>query len=304
MIIQEGRLVVTNQTLTTEERIQNYYDNLWSVGKEFGERFIDVGFHFGYYEKGIINEIKAIQNMNRHIGILLGLSDDRSYEVLEAGCGIGATTRYLAKQYPKCRFTGISLGIKEIEIAQQIQKQHNIQNTRFFTGNYTKTDFQTGSFDRAFALESFVYAVRKKDVCLEISRILKPGGRFLIIDGFFPKDLPPNSFLKNNYMLLLSKRALPGIITLQEVQLHLQSAGFTDIVIHDLSKNISLHYLFGGLVDTFKNLVVTESKQLFWRLKGKKSADTDKIIGGAGFIEMLLGLTRNLGYYAIVATKH
>lgn len=294
---------MTDQMLTMEEKIQNYYDNLWSVGKEFGERFIDVGFHFGYYEKGVINETKAIQNMNRHIGLLLGLDDGRSYEVLEAGCGIGATTRYLAKQYPKCRFTGISLGTKEIEIAQQIQKQQNIQNTRFLTGNYNRTDFQTGSFNHAFALESFVYAVRKKDVCLEISRILKPGGRFVIIDGFFQKDLPPNSFLKNNYMLVLSKRALPGVITLQEVQSHLKSAGFTDIVIHDLSMNIALHYLFGGLFVTFKNLVVTESKQLFLRLKGKKSTDTDKIIGGVDFIEMLLGLTKIFGYYAIVATK-
>jgi hypothetical protein len=49
--------------------------------------------------------------------------------------------------------------------------------------------------------------------------------------------------------------------------------------------------------------VSTEVKQLINKVKGKINEDTDKIIGGAGFLEMLLGLTKNLGYYAIVATK-
>ena len=287
----------------SEEKIQNYYDNLWSVGKKFSDQFIEVGFHFGYYEKGVINNIDAIQNMNKYVGRLLGLESKKSLHILEAGCGIGATSRYLAKKYPDCHFTGISLGTKEIEIAKKFQAEQNLTNIQFLSGNYNKTQFQNGSFDHVFALESIVYAVSKKDVACEISRILKPGGTFVIIDGFFPKDLTPNSFLKKSYELLLIKRAIPGVISLQEMQSHLKSAGFTDIIIHDLSKNISFHYIFGGLFTSLQALVTAEIKQLKSKIKGKKTTDTDKIIGGAGFIEMLLGITKNLGYYAIVATK-
>jgi cyclopropane fatty-acyl-phospholipid synthase-like methyltransferase len=103
----------------SEEKIQRYYDNLWSVGKKFNQKFLDGGFHFGYYEKGVVNYRQAIQNMNKYIDGLLGLAHTQGFDVLEAGCGIGATSRYLAKKYPECHFTGISLGIEEIEIAKK-----------------------------------------------------------------------------------------------------------------------------------------------------------------------------------------
>ncbi|HWR63473.1 MAG TPA: methyltransferase domain-containing protein [Candidatus Thermoplasmatota archaeon] len=288
---------------TTEEKIQRYYDNLWSVGKKFNQKFIDGGFHFGYYEKGVLNYRTAIQNMNIYIGRLLGLGTGQTCHVLEAGCGIGATSRYLAKKYPSCHFTGISLGTEEIELAKKIQKEQHLTNIEFISGNYNNTEFKDHSFDRVFALESIVYAVNKKDVINEVSRILKPNGKCVIIDGFFPKNQPSSTFLKNAYMLTLSKRSIPGVISLQEIQSYLKSAGFTDIIIHDLSKNISKHYFFGGFFGSLKGLLSAEVKRLSNKVKGKTNEDTDNIIGGAGFLEMLLGITKNLGYYAIVATK-
>jgi ubiquinone/menaquinone biosynthesis C-methylase UbiE len=287
----------------SEEKIQRYYDNLWSVGKKFNQKFIDGGFHFGYYEKGVINYRQAIQNMNKYISGLLELGTGHALDILEAGCGIGATSRYLARQHPECHFTGISLGIEEIELAKKLQKDQNLKNIKFISGNYNNTGFKNNSFDRTFALESIVYAVNKKDVINEISRILKPSGKVVIIDGFFPKNQPSSSFLKSAYMVLLSKRSIPGIVSLQEIQSYLTSAGFTDIIIHDLSKNIGKHYFFGGFFVSLRGLVSAEIKRLINKVKGKTNEDTDKIIGGAGFMEMLLGITKNLGYYAIVATK-
>jgi ubiquinone/menaquinone biosynthesis C-methylase UbiE len=288
---------------TTEEKIQRYYDNLWSEEKKFNQRFLDGGFHFGYYEKGVMNYETAILNMNRYIGGLLGLGEQQAYDVLEAGCGIGATTRYLAKRYPKSRFTGISLGTEEIELAKKIQKRENLSNITFHSGNYKNTGFKDSSFDRVFALESIVYAIKKEEVINEISRILRPTGKVVIVDGFFPKHQPSSAFLRDAYALLLTKRSIPGVISLQAMQSYLTSAGFTDIIIHDLSKNISRHYLFGGFFVSLRGLLSSEYQGLRNKAKGKTNEDTDKIVKGAGFLEMLLGLTKNLGYYAVVATK-
>jgi len=289
--------------INPEEKIQHYYDNLWSVGKDFGQRFIDGGFHFGYYEKGVMNYPSAIQNMNRHLEEMLGLDTNQIFKVLEAGCGIGATSRYLAKKYPKSHFTGISLGTEEIELAKKITQEQNLSNIQFLTGNYNNTGFPNNSFDCIFALESIVYAIKKEDVIKELSRILKPQGKCVIIDGFFPRHYPSSSFLKHAYHLMLMKRSIPNVITLKEMQSSLASAGFTDIVIHNLSKNISFHYIFGGFFVSLRGLVYAEAKRIAGRIKGKTNQDTDTIIKGAGFLEMLLGVTKNLGYYAIVATK-
>jgi len=286
-----------------EEKIQHYYDNLWSVGKDFGQRFIDGGFHFGYYEKGVMNYPDAIQNMNRYIGELLELKTDQALQVLEAGCGIGATSRYLAKKYQKSHFTGISLGTEEIELAKKITQEQNLSNIQFLSGNYNNTGFPNNSFDRIFALESIVYAIKKEDVIKELSRILRPQGKCVIIDGFFPKHHPSSSFLKRAYHLMLMKRSIPNVITLNEMRSFLDSAGFTDIVIHNLSKNISLHYFFGGFFVSLRGLIYSEAKRISDRDKEKINQDTDILIKGAGFLEMLLGVTKNLGYYAIIATK-
>jgi len=287
----------------SEEKIQHYYDNLWSVGKKFNKKFLDSGFHFGYYEKGVVNYRQALQNMNKYIGNLLDLGNGQPLQILEAGCGIGATSRLLAKQHPECRFIGISLGKEEIEIAKKLQKEQHLTNMQFFTGNYNNTGFENNSFDRVFALESLVYAVNKTDAVREISRVLKPQGKFVIMDGFFLKNPPSNSFLKNAYAILLAKRSIPGIITLQEIQAYLKAASFEQIVIHDLSKNISKHYVFGGFFISLQGLFSAEIKRIKTRWKKEPNQDTDKIIGGAGFMEMLLGLTKTLGYYAVVATK-
>jgi SAM-dependent methyltransferase len=173
----------------------------------------------------------------------------------------------------------------------------------FISGNYTKTGFLDNSFDYAFAVESVVYALNKKDVVNEISRVLKPGGRFVIIDAFLTKDRPLNSFLQNAYMLDLQKRSIPGFISLREIRMHLESSGFSDISIHDLSKNVMVFYFFGGFLFSFKGVLSAEIKRLMNRWEKKSDEDADKMVSGAAFIEMLLGATKKIGYYAITATK-
>jgi len=271
--------------------------------KKMSHQYPQVGFHFGYYEKGVIKYKEAVQNMNDYAGRLLGLENGQSLKIFDAGCGIGATSIYLAKKYPACHFTGLSLGTEEIELAKKLQKEQNLKNMIFLSGNYTKTAFHDNSFDDAFAIESVVYALNKKDVVNEISRVLKPGGKFVIIDAFLTKDPPSNSFLQNAYMLDLQKRSIPGFISLQEIRMHLESAGFSDIVMHDLSKNIMWYYFFGGFFFGFRNLFSSEMKRLTHRWKIKSDEDADKIMLGADFVELLLGATKKIGYYAITAIK-
>jgi ubiquinone/menaquinone biosynthesis C-methylase UbiE len=286
-----------------EENIRQYYDNFWSVGRQKSHQYLTYGFHFGYFEKGIIKHEEAIRNMNDFIGRLLCLETGQPLKIFDAGCGVGATSRYLSKKYPQSHFTGISLGSHEIELAKKIQKEQNIKNAVFLVGNYTETGFLDSTYDGAFALESFAYATSKKDVACEISRVLKPGGKLVIIDGFLTKDLPLNSFMQNAYMVDLKKRALPGYASLREMRTYLESAGFTDIIIRDISKNIFWNYLFSGFIYNMFPLFSSEIKRaISWR-KRKKDEASDKIMKGADFVELLLGITKKTGYYALTATK-
>lgn len=285
----------------SEKKIQDYYDNLWA--NEIYKKNIDVGYHYGFYDKGFITFYDAVQNMNNYIGTLLGLSLEESLKILDVGCGVAATSRYLAKKYPNCHFTGISLGAEEIKLAQKRQKEQQIENVNFFSRNYTNTRFQNNSFDNAFAIESIVYAVNKKDVVTEISRILKHDGKFLIIDAFLKKNPPWNPFLNNLYDLDLQKRAVPTFITLQEIISILESVGFSDITVHDLYKIIKAYYFFGGFLYSVIHLFSSQIKRLIYPEKISFDKDSNQIMLGAALIELLLGVTKKLGYYSITAKK-
>ena len=285
----------------SEKKIQDYYDDLWA--NEIYQKNIDVGYHYGFYDKGFITFYDAVQNMNNYIGTLLGLSLEESLKILDVGCGVAATSRYLAKKYPNCHFTGISLGTEEIKLAQKRQKEQQIENVHFFSRNYTNTRFQNNSYDNAFAIESIVYAVNKKDVVSEISRILKHDGKFIIIDAFLKKNPPWNPFLNNLYDLDLQKRAVPTFITLQEIISILESAGFSDITVHDLYKIIKAYYFFGGFLYSFIHLFSSQIKRLIYPEKISFDNDANQIMLGAALIELLLGVTKKLGYYSITAKK-
>jgi ubiquinone/menaquinone biosynthesis C-methylase UbiE len=211
--------------------------------------------------------------------------------------------RYLSKKYPQSHFTGISLGSNEIELAKKMQKQQNIRNAKFLLGNYTNTKLPDNFFDAAFALESVSYATSKQDVISEISRVLKPGGRVVIVDGFLNKGLPLNSLMQHAYMVDVKKRGHLSYASIREIRMYLESAGFTDITTRDLSKNIMGYYLFGGFFYGLFYFLSSELKRLIFHRKGKSDKDSYKKIKGVDFIELLLGATKKTGYYAIIATK-
>ena len=186
-----------------ERKIREYYDNIWSPPILIRDRVDNplLGFHYGFYEKGIKNREEAAINMNDYVGRLLNL-DNRKGRIIDLGCGIGSTIIYLAMKYPNIKFFGITLATSEINFAEKLQREKQVKNAEFILGNFVKTNFSDEYFDGVYALESFCYALNKKYLCNEMKRILKSGGKLVIIDGFF-KDNSLTSFMQIFYKSLL-----------------------------------------------------------------------------------------------------
>lgn len=56
-----------------------------------------LAIHFGYYKKGIKTLKEAIMYMNDYVAELLLLKNKKGFHILDAGCGVGGTSIYLAK---------------------------------------------------------------------------------------------------------------------------------------------------------------------------------------------------------------
>jgi ubiquinone/menaquinone biosynthesis C-methylase UbiE len=206
-----------------------------------------LGIHHGFYERGIRTVTEAELNMNNYVGRLLDLDELNKTEgkVLDAGCGFGGTSIYLAKRYHNIKFVGINLVSRQVYLAKKLAREKGVDsNTEFITGDYCETGLLDNFFDYVFALESACYSIDKKKFIQEVARVLKSNGKFVILDGFVTKKNLP-MFLQVAYKYYCDIWLVSDFIILEDFLSNLKSAGFDDFEVKDITNNIFLfHFIW------------------------------------------------------------
>lgn len=144
----------------------------------------------GYYEQArIVNkQIQEIQALN----------------VLELGCGKGVNSIFLAGQNPNVNFFGVDL--TPLHISYALKKSQDLKNVRFAIGNFQELNFiEDQSFNIIFEVESICHATNMQMLFNEAYRILKPGGRLIVIDGFRGKNFSQSSSELQTAAVLVEK---------------------------------------------------------------------------------------------------
>lgn len=175
---------------------QKVIDYFSSLESKLGYDLILGGVkHFGYYpsSKMDIPEKKA-QTLTMDL-VAKKLSLNSKDTILEAGCGQGYTTTYLAKKYG-CKAIGITITPFEVEKATIVAKKRGIADkVKFYQMDYAKTNFPDNYFSVIYTLESFVHAYDMKKTLKELKRILKPGGRIVFFEYSIATDKEIGDFM-------------------------------------------------------------------------------------------------------------
>ena len=161
----------------TREGILEYY---WGEHIHLGY-YNDAERKMGYKRKNFIQaKYDFIDEMAKFAGIGFE-TNDKSLKILDVGCGIGGTSRYLERSIgDKATVTGITLSPNQVERATSLAKDRGINNVNFQVMDALNMDFPDNSFDVVWACESGEHMPDKKRYVDEMARVLKPGGRIVI----------------------------------------------------------------------------------------------------------------------------
>jgi cyclopropane fatty-acyl-phospholipid synthase-like methyltransferase len=284
--------------VSREEKVIWYYEQ--SKMKEWWKANQTYAFHYGYYEKGFRSHRDAILHMNDVVWAMLGLDGRKPLQILDAGCGVGGTSIYLAEKYPPVTFTGISLTPYEVQFAKQLATQRKVAgNTRFLMRNFCSTEFADESFDGIIALESMIYARDTKTFCEEMCRVLKPGGRLVIFDGFrTQKHLSP--LMTRVYHHWLSGRAIDDLVSIDDCGDILTELKFRQVTTTDISSRTAASQLRGVVVGLpFFFSILMKSIVSF----NHYARSDDSFYMGVSFCGGLLAVSGFTKYYAVTAVK-
>jgi 2-polyprenyl-3-methyl-5-hydroxy-6-metoxy-1,4-benzoquinol methylase len=164
-----------------ESHIKDHYNSanltqkiktaLLKVGKNLSELEVkDLSPIDQLHTGGVVSSIKLLKKAD-----LLP-----NAKVLDAGCGIGGSSRLLAEQF-NCRVTGLDLADKFIEAARfltQCTKQEN--NINFQQGSVLDLPFEDNTFDAILCQHILMNIENKSKAFKEFFRVLKPNGKLIL----------------------------------------------------------------------------------------------------------------------------
>ena len=106
-----------------------------------------------------------------------GWSNFEPATVLDAGCGRGDYTVYLAQRYPSARVTGVDENEELIARNRETISRMGLENVTFEVGDLTKIKRER-AYDLVIAIDVLEHIERQRDALEQLAGALQEGGRF------------------------------------------------------------------------------------------------------------------------------
>ena len=266
----------------------------------------DFNMHFGYWRRGM-NPFKReamLLETNRQILSRLGLTADQPARIADLGCGTGATARTAVGLMPKLLVDAVTIAPIQVSIGSALNaKLPRGDAITMHCADFAHTPLPSAQYDAVYLLESACHAEgsTKAELLREAFRLLKPGGRLIIVDAMLRRALPTQG-LFSRLMNFIYRRwclswAVPEMCRLDLLPDALATEGFEVITLEDWSWNIApsvAHVPLFSCYFAIIELIKARGSLPTWRWRHILAA----------LLTPLLGLNRStFAYAAVVARK-
>lgn len=280
-----------------KQEIIEYYSEAGMDYEPWSRRF---NMHFGYYRWGLnpFNREQMLDEMNRQIIDRLDLDLAKGNQLIDLGCGVGTSARYAITHFPNTRVIAATLVPWQIDLGRQLSADPVYQDRlQFELMDYCDLALEPETVDGAYAIESACYDVgkAKRAFLTEALRVLKPGARLVVADGF-TKGKTHTRLFTYLYRKVCAGWALQDFAGLDEFVAAMDELGFEDIQVQEASWRVALSVSYVPWV-SLKYFF----KSIFFR------KDDARIQMGhfiAPMYGLLMGLhRRQYGYHIVTARK-
>lgn len=150
--------------------------NRWS---ESYDRSILQWLLFGPSHRAMLRRIEA------HFG-------RRPFRVLDVGCGTGLFASHLREAFPSARVWGVDL-VPGMLAKGRDRWRRLAEHVTPVQGDSERLPFADGAFDLITCANSFHHYPHQDRAVAEMHRVLRPGGRLMLVDGY--RDAPWGWFI-------------------------------------------------------------------------------------------------------------
>lgn len=236
------------------------YQGSASVGREYDtwtadgvlERYWGEHIHHGWYPEGQWWKQDFKQAKVRLIQRILDWADVSSSEtILDIGCGIGGSSRYLAETL-NADVKGITLSQGQVDRAQSLTPPHI--KAQFQVADALNLPFADQQFDLVWSCESGEHMPDKQVFLNEMTRVLKPGGQLILATWCHRPEPPVLSHAEQTRLTRIYHAwALPHFISIEDYwRMATADPRLGSIRIDDWSQAVQPtwpHQLWLGLMD-------------------------------------------------------
>lgn len=175
----------TNTRIRTEQTVADHYSRENPAERVYGG-LREAGIDIDALEVDNLAPVDEFHIRGREATIeIAGLVElGPEHHVLDVGCGIGGSARFLAGTYG-CRVTGIDLTAEYCELGNTLSERVGLSSlTQFQQASALDLPFADNSFDIVWTEHAQMNIADKRRFYAEMVRVLRPGGAIVFHDIF------------------------------------------------------------------------------------------------------------------------